>query len=59
MLTLTLTFLQRTRPETSSEVTLTEEGEIAHKEDLTEPNWFQEIDGDEERGSMADIDGVG
>ncbi|PIK55729.1 1-phosphatidylinositol 3-phosphate 5-kinase [Apostichopus japonicus] len=49
---------QRTRPETSSEVTLTEEGEIAHKEDLTEPNWFQEIDGDEERGSMADIDGV-
>lgn len=51
--------MQRTRPETSSEVTLTEEGEIAHKEDLTEPNWFQEIDGDEERGSMADIDGVG
>ncbi|KAJ8019885.1 1-phosphatidylinositol 3-phosphate 5-kinase [Holothuria leucospilota] len=42
----------------TTEVKLTEEGEIAPKEYFTEPNWFQEIKGDQDKGYLTDDEGL-
>ncbi len=44
--------------DSSMEISLTEEGEIAPVEDYMEPIWFREIQ-QEDKGNLTDDDGLG